>query len=124
MKKEQVKQLLTYELKFLQLGGYGKPWKGSWRPTMVFRDSPLCLHKCSEHQCDSCALSAFVPEDKKDQKTPCHHIPLNEVGDTVASLYAESTQEELDVALRSWLESTIQRLQAEPEDPDSPEVDR
>ncbi|MGZ4787742.1 MAG: hypothetical protein ACXVZX_04430 [Terriglobales bacterium] len=115
MKHEQLKQLLTYELKFLQLGGYGKPWKGGWRPTMVFRDSPICLRQCMEHDCNACALSEFVPEDKKDCKTPCHHIPLNEKGETIATLYAESTQEQLDEALRHWLEETITRLQTEPE---------
>jgi len=83
---------------------------------MVFRDSPVCLRGGVEHDCGTCALAKFVPEDKKEERTPCHHIPLNEAGDTVASLYAESTQEQLDQALHNWLEETIKRLQVESQD--------
>jgi len=117
MPDQHLLELLLYELAFLKLGGYGRPWRNSWRPTMVFRDSPVCLHKCAEQECSGCALSPFVPEDKKSVATPCHHIPLNENGDTVASLYETADQQKLDDVLRAWLESTISRLREEDQKP-------
>lgn len=113
MQDDHLLELLLYELAFLKLGGYGRLWRDSWRPTMVFRDSPICLHKCAEGQCTSCALSNFVPEEQKSSATPCHHIPLNEQGDTVASIYETGDQHKLDDVLRAWLEATINRLKAE-----------
>ena len=106
-------ELLLYELAFLKLGGYGKPWRNSWRPTMVFRDSPICLHKGGGEKCNSCALANLVPEDKRTEGTPCHHIPLNDQGDTVATLYETADQQKLDDVLRAWLESAINRLREE-----------
>jgi len=44
---------------------------------------------------------------------PCHQIALNEQGDTVASLYQNGTQEQLDQAVRKWLEATVDKLQRE-----------
>jgi len=109
-------QLLCCELSFQRVGGYGHPFRGNWRPTLIFRDSPLCLNFESgvPHQpCERCALFEFIPEDKRKTLMPCHHIPLNNEGDTVASLYHGSTQEKLDETVQSWLESTIDKVQRE-----------
>lgn len=32
------------ELLFLNSGGYGNPFRSHWRPTLIFRDSPICLN--------------------------------------------------------------------------------
>ena len=47
---------------------------------------------------------------------PCHEIPLNSKGETIAWLYKSGTQEQLDDAVRSWLKSTIHTLEREEKD--------
>ena len=112
-------QLLCCELSFLKIGGYGSKLRSKWRPTLIFFDSPVCLNfdSSAPHQpCERCAFFEFIPEDKRDTLIPCHHIPLNEAQDTVFSLYRNTTQEQLDQAVQSWLEATITKLQREEED--------
>ena len=109
-------QLLGNELSFLRLGGYGRPFRSQWRPTLIFRDSPVCMNfeSGAPHQpCERCPLFEFVPEEKRQTFMPCHHIALNERGDTVASLSQNGTQEQLDKAVRHWLEATIDKLRRE-----------
>lgn len=109
-------QLLSNELSFLRLAGYGRSFRSQWRPTLIFRDSPTCINFDSRgiHQpCQRCPLIEFTPEDKRTAFIPCHHIPLNQEGQTVASLYQNGTQEQLDDAVRKWLEFTIDKLQGE-----------
>jgi hypothetical protein len=33
---------LKAELEFLDNGGYGRPFRSGWRPTLLLRDSPIC----------------------------------------------------------------------------------
>lgn len=109
-------QLLCCELSFLKVGGYGHKFRSDWRPTLIFRDSPVCLNfepGAPRQPCERCSLFQFVPANRRTALIPCHHIALNQSGDTVASLYQNSTQEELDVAVKSWLEATIDTLQRE-----------
>jgi hypothetical protein len=109
-------QVLSNELSFLRLGGYGRPFRGQWRPTLMFRDSPLCLNFESggpQQRCRRCPLFEFVPEDKRQAFIPCHHIALDEQGETVARMYQNGTQEKLDETVRKWLEATIDKLQRE-----------
>ena len=56
----------------------------------------------------------MVPEECREKKIPCRHIPLNVNGETVDSLYRTGTQEELEAALAIWLKSTIRRLETDP----------
>jgi hypothetical protein len=102
---------LKLELKFCELGGYEPSVLGrlparasendpismffhestrEWRKERsVFRDSPSCLNYGlpeREHPCSECWLIDFVPAEKRGEAVPCHHIPLNEHGDTVATL--------------------------------------
>ncbi len=102
---------LKLELKFCELGGY-KPSvpgrlparasendptsmflfdksTGECKERSVFQDSPLCLNyglPVREHPCSECRLIDFVPAEKRGEAVPCHHIPLNGRGDTVATL--------------------------------------
>ena len=97
-------------------GGYRRPFRSQWRPTLIFRDSPTCVNfeSCAPHQpCERCPLFEFIPEGKRMALAPCHQIALNEQGDTVASLYQNGTQEQLDQAVRKWLEATVDKLQRE-----------
>ena len=44
---------------------------------------------------------------------PCRHIDLTEGGETVNSFYEYGTEDELEVALGTWLRQKIQELEAE-----------
>jgi hypothetical protein len=49
----------------------------------------------------------FVSSEWREEKTPCWHIPLNEIGETADSLYHCGTQDDLEHALRTWLWTAI-----------------
>lgn len=109
-------QLLSCELSFQKVGGYGRKLRDGWRPTLIFRDSPVCLNfeaRGPFQPCERCALFEFVPREQRDALIPCHHIPLNQSGDTLASLYHARTQEQMDQAVQKWLEATIEGLKRE-----------
>ena len=108
--REKILQVLKRELKFLEQGGYHAP--DSWRPALIFEDSPTCLRTpnstCSE---SNCALLSFVPQEYRSRPGACRYIPLNSPGESVETLYRTGTQQELEAALRSWLIATIQELE-------------
>jgi hypothetical protein len=54
---------------------------------------------------------SFVPPEHRHDTLPCHHIPLNENGQTIHSLYGAGTNKEIEMALRTWLLKTIKKLQ-------------
>jgi len=111
--KRNLSEVLRSELEFLNSGGYRKP---SWRPQFIFEDSPTCPnYHCSQRQepCSECILMQFVPPEKREERVPCRHIPLNERGDTIESLYRSGTQDELESALRTWLRREIENLENE-----------
>ena len=107
-------ELLKAELAFLEKGGYRKGPRYPWRPTFMFEDSPTCINFQGEghpRPCGECALIQFVPEDRKKLRYPCRHIQLTSQGECVNSFYEWGTEEELEVALRGWLQRTIQAIE-------------
>ena len=103
-------EVLKGELEFLNRGGYRET---SWRPQFIFEDSPTCLNygnDADRRPCNECVLMQLVPPEKRAERVPCRHIPLNERGDTIASLYHFSTQDELESAVRAWLTREIEKL--------------
>src|SRR5437762_1144613 len=105
-------KILKRELDFFDTNGYGLPFRSSWRPTLLFRDSSVCLNFSSSQPlqpCSNCRLFKFVPVTQCATLMPCHHIPLNRNGDTIASLYRSGTQQQLDAAFHQWLRSTIEK---------------
>jgi hypothetical protein len=54
-----------------------------------------------------------VPEDHQHDDLPCHFIPLNEQGDSIASLEDSGDREDAEKALLGWLDSVIEHLQVE-----------
>jgi hypothetical protein len=105
---------LKDELAFLEQQGYGQPFRSKWRPTLLFRDSPICLNFNSSapiRPCSACRLFQFVPEESRSAFIPCHRIPLNKNDETIARLYRAGTQHQLDTAYRQWLLKTIQELE-------------
>jgi len=109
---------LRRELEVLEKGGYAPSVREPhWTPR-VFRDSVSCPNLGLEikvEPCSSCSLMEFVPWEYRDKEEACHYIPLNQRGDTVASLSRQGKEEALHGALRSWLQKTIFRLAEEPE---------
>ena len=106
---ERILQVLEHELEFSEQGGYHAP--DSWRPSLVFEDSPTCLRTLASNCADlNCALLRFVPPEHRTRPGACRHIPLNSAGESVESLYRTGTQQELEAAVRTWLLATIQEL--------------
>lgn len=107
---------LKRELALFDAGGYGNIYRNSrWRSTMLLRDSPFCtgIRRISSDPCGNCVLLSLVPVGKRGERLPCHHIPLNPQGDTIARLYQEGSQGIMDARYRAWLENCISELETE-----------
>src|SRR5246127_645038 len=114
--KRDVLEVLKFELDFLEQGGYGRSVRTPWKATSVFQDSPSCLNfidPSRPHACSECLLTDFVPRESRSEDIPCHFIPLNAQGETVDSMERHAHQPEMEEALKSWLRSTIARLERE-----------
>jgi hypothetical protein len=108
-----VLQVLESELDFLTKHGYERSVRTPREPTILFQDSPICPEfPCRMHN-DQCLLMQFVPEAERLSAVPCHHIPLNEKGDTVESLLAEENREHAEEALKAWLRRAIDHVRQE-----------
>lgn len=117
MKKESTLKVLKDELQFVQKGGYRRS-RCVWRAPLVFEDSPTCRKQgCSACPETDCVLMEFVPKDCFYKAVPCRHIPLNELGETIDSLYKTGTNEEIEQTLQSWLRETICQLSEVSEQP-------
>jgi len=111
-------RVLRNELEFLDRGGYRSPI--IWRSPRIFEDSPTCpKDPWSTCPHGDCVLLEFVLEESRRQTIPCRHIPLNESGETLATLYNTGTNEEIQLTLREWLLKRIAELEtaAHPELP-------
>lgn len=103
--------VLKGELAFLENGGYQTERP---RPPFIFQDSPSCLNFefwKKPRPCSECTLTQLAPESAQAKKVPCRHIPLNDLEHTIDWFYRYGTQEELETAMRQWLETTIARLE-------------
>jgi hypothetical protein len=111
---KEVLQQLKLERSILKDGGYGRSVRTPWKPTSLFRDSVTCLNfgeVVRKRPCSECLLWEWVPESHQDEDIPCHHIPLNEKGDSIATLEDGSDREKAEQALLEWLDTTIARLE-------------
>jgi len=99
-------QALKTELAFFDAGGYGQPFRGGWRPTLLLRDSPVCLNFNAtgrQASCNHCPFFSLSPAADRDAILPCHDIPLDAEGTTIAGMYRKGTQKELDERYHNWL---------------------
>jgi len=106
-------ELLQEELSFVEEGGYGRSVRTPWKPKSAFQDSLTCInHTYLEkvHPCNECHLIDFVPAERRAEEVPCHFIPLNEAGETIANLEPEN-QGKLEEALKTWLRSRIKEIE-------------
>lgn len=117
--------VLQHELEFLDHGGYHRPvasrqplfcmeTSADWKPPLFFEDSPSCPKRKYENCIPErdCALMEFVPVEHRKETVPCRHIPLNEKGETIESLSKAGKSKEIEAKLRSWLVTTIEKLEA------------
>ena len=101
---------LVKELEFLECGGYRQPM--GWVPALIFEDSPICpRHSFSSCPNAECVLLEFVPVEWRKQSIPCRHIPLNESGESLHTLYKGTSMEETTGRLRMWLKKSIVELE-------------
>jgi hypothetical protein len=116
MERANTLEVLKNELRFVQKGGYRVPL--GWRAPLVFEDSPTCPKEgCSACFDSYCVLTRFVPKPSRYEAIPCRHIPLNESGETVDSLYKTGTNEEIEQAVENWLLQMIGQLEEKSEQP-------
>lgn len=109
-------EVLKFELRFLEDGGYGRSPRTPWRPQYVFEDSITCMNYDSKENpgpCSDCVLTQLVPHEFRSARIPCRHIPFNVLGETLDSLYQVGNQNEIEETAGNWLRATIQRLEEE-----------
>jgi hypothetical protein len=114
--KRELIQQLKFEIAMIRDGGYRPRVHHPREEPRVFRDSITCLNvalKEKQEPCSACLLCEFVPAGKIQEEFACHHIPLNEKGDTVESLAKADDPDKLEAALLSWLYSAISKLEKE-----------
>jgi hypothetical protein len=108
-------EVLRHESDFLEKGEYGTScW--AWRPSFIFEDSPTCInYGCKENPrpCTDCVLIRLVPPERRSEKFPCRHIPLDASGETLDSLYRYCDQPGVKEKVSKWLRATIERLEEE-----------
>ena len=113
-----IDEVLQFELDFLEQGGYGRSVRRPWQPKVMFMDSPTCLNFNDPerpHACTGCVLMDFVPEQRRSERVPCHHIPLTSSGQTVENLFDPTDESKLQDAVHQWLKETLLKLRAEEE---------
>lgn len=105
---------LKLQRSVLKDGGYGRSVRTPWKETQLFRDSLTCLNfdePSMKHACNECLLWDWVPTEHRTDEIPCHFIPLNEKGESIASLEGAADRELAEQTLLEWLDSTISRLE-------------
>jgi len=111
---QELLQMLKFELHFLENGGYERTVREPRKEPSIFQDSISCLNYAlpvRKHPCSECFLMEFVPDGKKRESVPCHHIPLNDRGETLASLEGFGRDLQVQDTMREWLHKKITELE-------------
>jgi len=109
-------EVLKFELRFLEDGGYGRSPHTPRRSPLIFEDSLTCMNfntQAERAPCSACLLMKFVPPGRASEQIPCRHIPLDLTGRTLSSLYESGSQQEIEETLGNWLRTAIKRLEQE-----------
>ena len=107
-----VLEVLRFELNFLEQGGYRKRL-ADFGDASPFQENVSCLNfgePLRPHACRECLLFDFVPKQSRTEEIPCHFIPLDPAGRTVATFMNERKYDDLERALKVWLRKTISQL--------------
>jgi hypothetical protein len=116
MNRQELLDALKFELHFLENGGYERSVREPRKELSVFQDSPSCLNFAlpeRKHPCSECFLIDLVPAEKRGESIPCHHIPLNDRGDTLESLQGYGRDFQVENAMRDWLKKTVAEMEME-----------
>ena len=114
--KQVVLETLKFELQLLESGIYNPSVTTPHIQPQVLIDSLTCLNYQDQTRsipCDECKLIQFVPENKTKHYNPCHHIPLNDSGDTIESFMKLGDQSKLIKTVRTWYKTQIAKLEQE-----------
>ena len=114
--KREMIDRLKLEIEVIERGGYYPSVREPRSQPRIFRDSVSCLNMGLEQKvepCSHCFLMKFVPPQHQNSEDPCRYIPLNEAGETVATLEDAGRSEEAQEALLNWLRATVARLETE-----------
>jgi hypothetical protein len=109
-------ELLKEELDFIEKGGYGRSVRTPWLAKSPFQDSLTCInygYPYRAHPCSECRLLDFVSPEHRAAEVPCHHIPLNEKGETIEDLETQDNEAKLEHKLRDWLRAKIKEIEEE-----------
>jgi len=107
-------ELLKEELSFIEQGGYGRSVRTPWKPTSTFQDSLSCInygYPYRAHPCNECHLIDYVAKEDRATEIPCHHIPLNAQGDTIADLEMSDNQHKMEEEVKEWLRTRIKEIE-------------
>src|SRR5512142_3395831 len=102
--RDDLIRLLEAELDCIEGGGYGSPAGQPGQENPIFFHGPSCINHWivpgHPDEChDDCILLAAVPEGHRNDALPCHHIPLNAAGETVALLRQRGDRDRLEAAV-------------------------
>ena len=109
----EVLQILRYELNYLEQGGFDRS-REMLGPESPFQGSYACINfndPLQAHACRECRLFQFVPDSKKTEELPCHHILLGDSGETIDRLIEKNDPGHLKMVLEQWLRTTIATLE-------------
>jgi hemerythrin-like domain-containing protein len=112
--KQDLIERLKLEVQVIEMGGYSPSVRQPRQALHIFRDSVSCPNLGLQEKVEPCAhcfLMEFVPPEHQDKDNACHFIPLNEKGETVASLEAQDGgSEKAQAAVLAWLKMKIAEL--------------
>ena len=114
--ERDILEVLRAELDLVEKGGYGRSVRTPWKQTSTFQDSLTCLnhgYPYRAHPCEECFLDDLVPPERRSEVVPCHHIPLNEEGETIETLELKDNQQLMEESLKLWLREKIAEIEAE-----------
>ncbi len=113
--KRDLLDILRYEVNVIEQGGYRRARKADPQAS-PFRSNMCCLNYNVPHRphaCHECQLYQLVPEEKRIEDIPCHHIPLDDSGRTISTFLQSKNRRGLERSLLKWLRATIDRVEKE-----------
>ncbi len=107
-------EVLRFELYLLEQGAYRSATTGRGKPLSYFHDSPTCLNFAetgNRRPCCQCLLAEFIPGEFQNETAACQTIPLDEHGNTIASLERGYNRAAVEHAVSGWLRKTVAGLE-------------
>ena len=114
--ERDILELLKDELDFIEKGGYGRSVRTPRQSKSAFQDSLSCINygfPNRAHPCTECHLLEFVSPGHSTEQVPCHFIPLNADGETIADLELQDNQAKLEREVSQWLRAKIKQIEEE-----------